>query len=150
MCSTSCARWLYNVSKAVSLVKKKWWKNYKFSKFTLNPLQNDIDMEEVDSCSQSQKENKHNMYLNSDLHGPMHKPETIWNVIIWFYDVFFKEDFLTKHIVPKYSKIPILRPPLRPSNHFWTVPKVVSDQRYTGCRKWTNNYLDFTNKVFNS
>ena len=39
-----------------------------------------------------------------------------------------------------YSKIPILRPPLRLSksglkDHFWTVPKVVSNQRYTGCRK---------------
>ena len=40
----------------------------------------------------------------------------------------------------KYSKIPILRPPLRLSksglkDHFWTVPKVVSNQMYTGCRK---------------
>ena len=39
-----------------------------------------------------------------------------------------------------YSKIPILRPPLRQSksglkNHFWTVPKVVSNQMYTGYRK---------------
>ena len=39
-----------------------------------------------------------------------------------------------------YSKIPILRPPLGLSksglkDHFWTVPKVVSNQRYTGCRK---------------
>ena len=36
-----------------------------------------------------------------------------------------------------YSKIPILRPPLGLSksglkDHFWTVPKVVSNQRYTG------------------
>ena len=36
----------------------------------------------------------------------------------------------------KYSKIPILRPPLGLSksglkDHFWTVPKVVSNQRYT-------------------
>ena len=40
-----------------------------------------------------------------------------------------------------YSKIPILRPPLELSkrglkDHFWTVPKVVSNQRYTGWRKW--------------
>ena len=39
-----------------------------------------------------------------------------------------------------YSKIPVLRPPLGlsksgPKDHFWTVPKVVSNQRYTGCRK---------------
>ena len=39
-----------------------------------------------------------------------------------------------------YSKIPILRPPLGLSksglkDHFWTVPKVVSNQVYTGCRK---------------
>ena len=39
-----------------------------------------------------------------------------------------------------YSKIPILRPPLGLSksglkDHFWTVPKVVSNQMYTGCRK---------------
>ena len=42
-----------------------------------------------------------------------------------------------------YSKIPILRPPLGLSksglkDHFWTVPNVVSNQRYTGCRKWRN------------
>ena len=35
-----------------------------------------------------------------------------------------------------YSEIPILRPPLGPSksglkDHFWTVPKVVSNQMYT-------------------
>ena len=39
-----------------------------------------------------------------------------------------------------YSKIPILRPPLGLSksvlkDQFWTVPKVVSNRRYTGCRK---------------
>ena len=39
-----------------------------------------------------------------------------------------------------YSKIPILRPHLGLSksglkDHFWTVPKVVSNQRYTGCKK---------------
>ena len=39
-----------------------------------------------------------------------------------------------------YSKIPILRPPLGLSksglkDHFWTVPKVVSNQMYTGCSK---------------
>ena len=39
-----------------------------------------------------------------------------------------------------YSKIPILRPPLGLfksglKDHFWTVPKVVSNQRYTECRK---------------
>ena len=42
-----------------------------------------------------------------------------------------------------YSKIPILRPPLELSksglkDYFWTVPKVVSNQRYTGWRKWRN------------
>ena len=42
--------------------------------------------------------------------------------------------------VHKYSKIPILGPPLGLSksglkDHFWTVPKVVSNQIYTGCRK---------------
>ena len=42
----------------------------------------------------------------------------------------------------KYSKIPIIRPPLRLSksglkDHFWTVPKVVSNQMHTGCRKWS-------------
>ena len=42
----------------------------------------------------------------------------------------------------KYSKIPILRPPLRLSkrglkDHFWTVPKVVCNQIYTECRKWS-------------
>ena len=39
-----------------------------------------------------------------------------------------------------YSKIPILKPPLGLSksglkDHFWTVPKVVCNQRYTVCRK---------------
>ena len=39
-----------------------------------------------------------------------------------------------------YSKIPILRPLLGLSksglkDHFWTVSEVVSNQRYTGCRK---------------
>ena len=39
----------------------------------------------------------------------------------------------------KYSKIPILRPPLGLSksglkDHSWTFPKVVSNQRYTGCK----------------
>ena len=39
-----------------------------------------------------------------------------------------------------YSKIPILRPPLGLSKSglkgpFWTVPKVVSNQVYSGCRK---------------
>ena len=53
-----------------------------------------------------------------------------------------------------YSKIPILRPPLGLSksglkDHFWAVPKVVSNQRYTGCRKQEKNYLNFPNKVFN-
>ena len=32
-----------------------------------------------------------------------------------------------------YSKIPVLRLPL---GLFWTVPKVASNQKYTGCRKW--------------
>ena len=40
----------------------------------------------------------------------------------------------------KYSKIPILRPPLGLSksglkDHFWTVAKVVYNRKYTGCRK---------------
>ena len=39
-----------------------------------------------------------------------------------------------------YSKIPILRPLLGKSksglkDHFWTVPKVVFNQRYTKCGK---------------
>ena len=41
---------------------------------------------------------------------------------------------------PIHSKIPILRSSLGLSksglkDHFWTFPKVVSNQRYTGCRK---------------
>ena len=49
--------------------------------------------------------------------------------VIWLYIVY-----------SKYSKIPILRPPLELSksglkDHFWTVPKAVSNQRHTGCRK---------------
>ena len=40
----------------------------------------------------------------------------------------------------QYSKIPIVRPALGLSksglkDHFWTVPKVVSNQMCTGCRK---------------
>ena len=56
-------------------------------------------------------------------------------VLIWW--------VMGKHLLKKakYSKIPILRPPLRLSksglkDHFWTVLKVVSNQRYTVCRKW--------------
>ena len=42
--------------------------------------------------------------------------------------------------IMNYSKIPILRPPLGLfksglKDHFWTVPKVVSNQRDTGCTK---------------
>ena len=53
-----------------------------------------------------------------------------------------------------YSKIPILRPPLGLSksglkDHFWTVPKVVSNQRYTGCKNEEKNNLKFASKVFN-
>ena len=53
-----------------------------------------------------------------------------------------------------YSKIPILRPPLRLSksglkDHFWTVSKVVSNLRYTVCRNEEKNNFNFTNKVFN-
>ena len=50
-----------------------------------------------------------------------------------------KENFIShRNII--YSKIPILRPPLGLSksglkDHFWTVPKVVSNKRYTVCRK---------------
>ena len=49
--------------------------------------------------------------------------------------------YLSKNIwLVRYSKIPIIRPPLKLSksglkDHFWTVPKVVSNQMYTGCRK---------------
>ena len=54
----------------------------------------------------------------------------------------------------KYSKIPILRPHLRLSksglrDHFWTVPKVVSNQMYTGCRNEEKDSLDNQNKDFN-
>ena len=47
--------------------------------------------------------------------------------------------FIT-YFMMKYSQVPILRPPLGLSksglkDHFWTVPKVVSNQRYTWCRK---------------
>ena len=47
---------------------------------------------------------------------------------------------LSFHELKRYSKIPLLRPPLGMSksglkDHFWTVPKVVSNQMYTGCRK---------------
>ena len=57
-------------------------------------------------------------------------------------------------MLSKYSKIPILRPPLGLSksglkDHFWTVPKVVSIQKCTGCRKWKKNNLNLANKVFN-
>ena len=43
-------------------------------------------------------------------------------------------------IVQEYSKIPTLRPPLGLSKsglkvHFWTVPKVVSNQMFIECRK---------------
>ena len=45
-----------------------------------------------------------------------------------------------------YSEIPILRPPLGLSktglkDYLWTVPKVVSNQSYTGCRKWRKELL---------
>ena len=48
--------------------------------------------------------------------------------------------YTNEYIMSLYSKIPILRPPLELSksglkDHFWTVPKVVSNQRYPGCRK---------------
>ena len=53
-----------------------------------------------------------------------------------------------------YSKIPILRPPLRLSksglkDHFWTVPKVVSNQSTLGVENEEKNNLNFQNKVFN-
>ena len=52
-----------------------------------------------------------------------------------------------------YSKISILRPPLGLSksglkDHFWTVPKVVSNQRYTDVENEENNNLNFANKDF--
>ena len=52
----------------------------------------------------------------------------------------FLDTALLTQFCQTYSKIPILRPPLGLSksglkDHFWTVPKVVSNQRYTGCRK---------------
>ena len=48
--------------------------------------------------------------------------------------------FWVRHVLMTYSKIPILRPPLRLSKsglkyHFWTVPQVDPNQRYAGCRK---------------
>ena len=51
------------------------------------------------------------------------------------------DGFLRIRIYSVYSKIPILRPPLGLSksglkDHFWTVPRVVCNQMYTGCRKW--------------
>ena len=55
--------------------------------------------------------------------------------IIWYHHADTKiVDSLT------YRKIPILRPPLGLSksglkDHFWTVPNVVSNEMYTGCRK---------------
>ena len=53
-----------------------------------------------------------------------------------------------------YSKIPILRPPLGLSksglkDHFWTVPKVVFNQRDNGVENEEKNNLNFANKVFN-
>ena len=60
----------------------------------------------------------------------------------------------TIEIHNKYSKIPILRPPLGLSksglkDHFWTVPKVVSHQMYTGCKKnEEKNSLSFQNENF--
>ena len=53
-----------------------------------------------------------------------------------------------------YSKIPILRPPLGLSksglkDHFLTVPKVVSNKRYTCVEKEEKNNFNFTNKVLN-
>ena len=55
------------------------------------------------------------------------------------------ENIINYHLITvvskpmKYSKILILRPPLGLSksglkDHFWTVPKVVSNQRYTGLK----------------
>ena len=54
----------------------------------------------------------------------------------------------------KYSKIPILRPPLGLSksglkDHFWTVPKVVSDWGTLGVDNEEKNNLNFAIKVFN-
>ena len=54
----------------------------------------------------------------------------------------------------EHSKIPILRPPLGLSksglkDHFWTVPKVVFNQRYTGCKNKEKNNLNLATKVLN-
>ena len=65
-----------------------------------------------------------------------------------------------------YSKIPIIRPPLRQSksglkDHFWTVPKVVLKTTFGQSQRWSlikgklcieyerKNNFNFTNKVFN-
>ena len=63
----------------------------------------------------------------------------VYRVVHYFFFLFFKH---TNCGAPtnKYSKIPILRPPLRLSksglkDHFWTVPKVISNERGTGRRK---------------
>ena len=69
-----------------------------------------------------------------------------WNILSWiriryFYNITPSSMACDSSLMLDiYSKIPILRPPVRLSksglkDHFWTVPKVVSNQRYTGCRK---------------
>ena len=53
-----------------------------------------------------------------------------------------------------YSKNPILRPPLGLSksglkDHFWTVPKLVSNQIRLSVENEEKNNFNFANKVFN-
>ena len=55
----------------------------------------------------------------------------------------------------KYSKLPMLRPPLGLSksglkDHFWTVPKEFLIRGTLGVENEEKNNLNFANKVFNS
>ena len=80
-------------------------------------------------------------------------PQPPWQVLIKE-DVLWIKTTLFVNLYTKYSKIPILRPPLRLpksglKDHFWTVPRVVSNQMYTGVENEEKNSLNFQNKVFN-
>ena len=68
----------------------------------------------------------HNFYMSI---------KTVFTVMLtaWIYPVLLFNNC-------KYSKIPILRQPLELSksglqDHLWIVPKAVSNQKNTGCRK---------------
>ena len=69
-----------------------------------------------------------------------HTPGLIWvlaKCCCYCNYMLFQADYFSNII---YSKIPIIRPPLRLSksglkDHFWTVPKVVPNQMHTGCKK---------------